>query len=111
MVSPGSLAFLLLAAGAGALVAAAIAAWRIHGLREGERRLLHLVDERTAELEERTAQLEIANDLLQHLATIDDLTNVANARPDSEVSPFVTVSVGVATADPTEGNAAEGLVA
>lgn len=65
---------------AGALVAAAAAVWHVRALMRGERQLLRVVEERTAELEERTLQLQIANDLLHHLATIDELTNIANAR-------------------------------
>lgn len=208
----GPLALVLLGALFGALAAAAVGAWRMRALMTAERRLLRVVDERTAELEERTLQLQIANDLLQHLATIDELTNIANARrfrvvlaqewqrarrarapmsllmvdvdlfkrfndtlghqrgddclvsvagvlrqtasrtsdlaaryggeefalllphthadgatalaetvragveslriphPDSEVGPYVTVSIGIATADPTEGNAAADLI-
>ena len=64
----------------GALLAAAVAAWRMRKIRETGGRLVRLVEARTAELAERTQQLQIANDLLQHLATIDDLTSIANAR-------------------------------
>lgn len=64
----------------GALLAAAVAAWRMRELREAGQRLIRLVEARTAELAERTQQLQVANDLLQYLATIDDLTSIANAR-------------------------------
>jgi two-component system chemotaxis family response regulator WspR len=70
----------LAGAAAGAILASLLAAWHIRSLRAGEQRLLALVDERTADLEERKRQLQVANELLQHLATIDDLTNLANAR-------------------------------
>lgn len=59
---------------------AVIYAWRLRQYERSERRLLNLVDERTAELRERTAQLEVANAALEELATVDDLTGLANRR-------------------------------
>lgn len=45
-----------------------------------ELRLTRLVEERTVELRERTAQLEVANAALEELATVDSLTGLANRR-------------------------------
>ncbi|HVL68100.1 MAG TPA: diguanylate cyclase [Vicinamibacterales bacterium] len=59
---------------------AVIYAWRVRQLERSERRLMRLVEERTAELRERTAQLEIANTALEELATVDPLTGLANRR-------------------------------
>jgi diguanylate cyclase (GGDEF)-like protein len=57
-----------------------IYALRVHRLKINERRLTTVVAERTAELVERTQQLEIANEKLGQLATLDGLTNIANHR-------------------------------
>lgn len=66
---------------AGALAAVAlIYAVRVRQLQRNERRLTHLVEERTAELRERTAQLEVANSALEELATVDSMTGLANRR-------------------------------
>jgi diguanylate cyclase (GGDEF)-like protein len=57
-----------------------IYALRVHQLKASERRLTTVVSERTAELVERSQQLEIANKRLEQLATLDGLTNIANHR-------------------------------
>ena len=49
-------------------------------MKADERRLAKLVEERTAELLEKTAQLEVANAALEQLATADPLTGLANRR-------------------------------
>ena len=49
-------------------------------MKADERRLARLVEERTAELLEKTAQLEVANAALEQLATADPLTGLANRR-------------------------------
>src|SRR5215204_6306098 len=49
-------------------------------MRRHERRLQSLVDERTAELLERKAQLEVANAALEEMATVDSITGLANRR-------------------------------
>lgn len=63
-------------------VAAALCIYglRVRRLKANERRLTILVAERTAELVERTEQLEVANEKLEQLATLDGLTNIANRR-------------------------------
>jgi diguanylate cyclase (GGDEF)-like protein len=53
---------------------------RVHQLKGNEKRLTALVDQRTAELVKKTQQLEVANDKLEKLATLDGLTNIANHR-------------------------------
>ncbi len=53
---------------------------RVRRLKTNERRLTLLVYERTAELVERTEELEVANDKLEKLATLDGLTNISNRR-------------------------------
>jgi diguanylate cyclase (GGDEF)-like protein len=55
-------------------------AWRIQQLKATEKRLTRLVEERTAEVHERSEELKVANAMLAELATIDPLTNVANRR-------------------------------
>jgi diguanylate cyclase (GGDEF)-like protein len=62
------------------MLAASLYLWRVRQLKANERRLTRLVSERTAELVERTAQLEVANEKLNQLATLDGLTNIANRR-------------------------------
>jgi diguanylate cyclase (GGDEF)-like protein len=57
-----------------------IYAMRVRRLKANERRLTTVVAERTAELVERSEQLEIANKRLEQLATLDGLTNIANHR-------------------------------
>jgi diguanylate cyclase (GGDEF)-like protein len=49
-------------------------------LKRSERRLTRLVEDRTAALRERSAELELANKALEELATIDALTGLANRR-------------------------------
>lgn len=67
--------------GALALVAGSVAyALRVRRLKRNERRLTDLVESRTAELQERSAQLEVANGLLAELAALDSLTGLANRR-------------------------------
>lgn len=53
---------------------------RARRLMRTELRLTRLVEERTVELRERTAQLEVANAALEELATVDSLTGLANRR-------------------------------
>jgi len=53
---------------------------RIRRLKANERRLARLVEQRTAELQELTQQLHVANDLFAELAAVDGLTNIANRR-------------------------------
>ena len=53
---------------------------RVRQLKGNEKRLTTLVDQRTAELVKKTQQLEVANDKLEKLATLDGLTNIANHR-------------------------------
>jgi diguanylate cyclase (GGDEF)-like protein len=72
--------FFALCVAAAMAVAASIYALRVHRLKVNERRLTLLVDERTAQLRERTQQLESANDKLEKLATLDGLTGIANRR-------------------------------
>ena len=59
---------------------AVIYAIRVRQLERNERRLTRLVEERTAELRERTAQLEVANTALEELATVDSMTGLSNRR-------------------------------
>lgn len=64
-----------------ALAAVALAySLRLRQLTRRELELSRLVDERTVELRERTAQLEIANAALEELATVDSMTGLANRR-------------------------------
>lgn len=64
------------------LVAAGVTlyAGRVRHLKARERKLTTLVAKRTAELLERSEQLEAANHRLEQLATLDGLTNIANHR-------------------------------
>jgi two-component system chemotaxis family response regulator WspR len=52
----------------------------VRQLKRSERRLTALLEDRTAELLERTAQLEVANTVLEEMATIDSITGLANRR-------------------------------
>lgn len=68
-------------------ILALIVRWRGRAARERERRLVHLVDERTAELKntnrtlrDTTQKLQEANQYLVRLSTIDGLTCIANRR-------------------------------
>ena len=72
--------FIALCILAGAGLVGAYYVLRVRRLERNERRLQQLVEEQTAELRERTAQLEVANTALEELATIDTLTGVANRR-------------------------------
>jgi len=58
------------------------AAYALHvrRLRRSERHLTELLEHRTAELLERTAQLEVANTALEEMATVDPVTGLANRR-------------------------------
>ncbi|MEW6130211.1 MAG: diguanylate cyclase [Acidobacteriota bacterium] len=58
----------------------AIYVWRVRQLKATERKLTQVVAQRTAQLVERTQQLETANEKLAELATLDGLTNIANRR-------------------------------
>lgn len=71
-----------IAAGIIATLALLAALYRIRARRlmRTELRLTRLVEERTVELRERTAQLEVANAALEELATVDSLTGLANRR-------------------------------
>ena len=71
-----------IAAGLIATLALLAALYRIRARRlmRTELRLTRLVEERTVELRERTAQLEVANAALEELATVDSLTGLANRR-------------------------------
>ncbi len=62
------------------MLAAGIYGFRVRRLKVNERRLTRLVAERTMELAERTRQLEVANEKLEKLATLDGLTNIPNHR-------------------------------
>lgn len=72
--------FFALSVVAAVAMAVSIYALRVHSLKANEKRLTRLVDERTTELRERTEQLEVANDKLEKLATLDGLTGIANHR-------------------------------
>jgi diguanylate cyclase (GGDEF)-like protein len=72
--------FIVLCVLAGAVAVGTYYVLRVRRLERNERRLTQLVEERTAELRERSAQLEVANTALEELATIDTLTGVANRR-------------------------------
>lgn len=72
--------FFALCVAAAVAMAASIYALRVHRLKVNEKRLTRLVDERTAQLRERTEELEVANDKLEKLATLDGLTGIANHR-------------------------------
>ena len=52
----------------------------VRQVRRRERQLARLVDERTAELRERSAQLEMANAALEELAAVDPMTGLSNRR-------------------------------
>ena len=66
---------------AGAVAGVAVMyASRVRRYQANERRLIELVEARTAELRERTAQLEVANTALEELATSDPTTGLANRR-------------------------------
>jgi diguanylate cyclase (GGDEF)-like protein len=62
------------------MLAATIYGLRVQQLKATGRRLTQLVTERTADLVERTEQLEVANEKLNQLATLDGLTDIANRR-------------------------------
>lgn len=64
---------------AGAAVAV-IYALRLQQVTRRERELTRLVDERTAELRERSMQLEVANAALEELAAVDPMTGLFNRR-------------------------------
>jgi diguanylate cyclase (GGDEF)-like protein len=69
--------------GAGAVVLSLLAgafAWRVRLLNVRARELSALVSSRTAELAERTRDLEVANATLGRLAITDDLTGIPNHR-------------------------------
>jgi diguanylate cyclase (GGDEF)-like protein len=65
-------------------MAASIYGLRVRHLKANQKRLTKLVAERTSALVERTEQLEVANDRLNQLATLDGLTNIANRRRFTE---------------------------
>ena len=52
----------------------------VRHLKSRQRRLAELLQARTAELLERSAQLEVANTVLEELATIDSITGLCNRR-------------------------------
>jgi two-component system chemotaxis family response regulator WspR len=52
----------------------------VRWLKRSERNLTELLEHRTAELLERTAQLEVANSALEVMATVDPVTGLANRR-------------------------------
>ena len=52
----------------------------VRRLKRSERRLNDLLEHRTAELLERSAQLEVANTALEEMATVDPVTGLANRR-------------------------------
>jgi diguanylate cyclase (GGDEF)-like protein len=64
----------------GLMLGATIYGLRVRRLKAIGQRLTQLVAERTADLVERTEQLEVANEKLNQLATLDGLTNIANRR-------------------------------
>jgi two-component system, chemotaxis family, response regulator WspR len=61
-------------------IVAIIYSLRLHQVTGRQRELARLVSERTAELQERSAQLEIANAALEELAAIDPMTGLFNRR-------------------------------
>jgi diguanylate cyclase (GGDEF)-like protein len=63
-----------------AAAGATIYALRVHRLKVSQRQLTTVVAERTAELLERSRELEAANQRLEQLATLDGLTQIANHR-------------------------------
>ncbi len=65
-------------------LALSVFALRVHQLKANEKRLTKQVWERTTELFERTEQLEVANDKLEKLASLDGLTDIANRRRFTE---------------------------
>ncbi|MCI0489048.1 MAG: diguanylate cyclase [Blastocatellia bacterium] len=72
--------FFALCVAAFLIIVASVYALRVQRLKANERRLTRIVAERTAELVERTEQLEVANDKLKELASLDGLTNIPNRR-------------------------------
>ena len=52
----------------------------VRRLKQNERNLTELLEHRTAELLERSAQLEVANSALEVMATVDPVTGLANRR-------------------------------
>lgn len=54
--------------------------FHVRQLKRSEHRLATLLEQRTAELLERSAQLEVANTALEEMATIDSITGLANRR-------------------------------
>ncbi len=66
------------------LLGASIYGLRVRQLKAIGQKLTALVAERTAALVERTEQLEVANEKLNQLATLDGLTNIANRRRFTE---------------------------
>lgn len=61
-------------------IVAVIYSLRLHQVTGRERKLARLVDERTAEVMERSKQLEIANAALEELAAVDPMTGISNRR-------------------------------
>ena len=61
-------------------IVAVIYSLRLHQVTGRQRELARLVDARTAELRERTAQLEAANAALEELAAVDPMTGLFNRR-------------------------------
>lgn len=72
--------FVLLLLFAALLLLVLYFARRARRLQRRELQLRQLLEQRTAELSEQAAQLEIANTALEEMATIDPLTGVANRR-------------------------------
>ena len=52
----------------------------VRQVKRNERRLSALLEHRTAELLERSAQLEVANGALEEMATVDSITGLAHRR-------------------------------